>query len=103
MIDPTGTNKTEKTFHVTVTHEIETYYTVKAEDGAQAKKRLEHMITHAGISSDGLNKYNIDESESLTELFEAWELQHADSTLYSQIMDESVTGWELEKHSEVRA
>lgn len=107
MIDPTVINKEnkEKTFRVTVTHEIETYYTVKAENGAQAKWRLEHMIAHAGVNSDGLNDYNIRESESLTELSEAWELQDASeyAGLSSQIMSESVTEWELEDYREARA
>ena len=104
MIDPTVTNKTEKTFRVTVTHEIETYYTVKAEDGARATKRLEYVITHGGVSSDGLND-NIRESVSLSTLTEAWGLQDASryAGLSSQIVDESVTGWELEDYSEAGA
>jgi hypothetical protein len=81
----------KKRFLVTVKHEIETYYTVLAKDEEQAKGRLDHMIAFAGINSDGLNKYNIDESENLTELFEVWDLQHADKTMYSHIVDEVVT------------
>ena len=101
MIDPTGTNKTEKTFHVTVTHEIETYYTVKAEDGAQAKKRLEHMISHGGVGKDGLDIV----AHGLAELAEAWELQDASeyAGLSGQIISESVTEWELEDYREAGA
>jgi len=89
MIDKTEHNN-KKTFHVTVRHEIETYYTVQADNEVQAQVRLDYMIEWAGINSDGINRYNIDESDRLTELFEAWDLQHAATTLYSHIVDESV-------------